>query len=52
MRTSMPFAGTILRQRGRTMLACVDLDYHAVGAVSGCVLFRDWSDADSADEFV
>jgi deoxyribonuclease V len=34
------------------MLACVDVDYRAVGAVAACVLFRDWSDADNVDEFV
>jgi deoxyribonuclease V len=34
------------------MLACVDVDYRAVGAVAACVLFRAWSDAESADELL
>jgi deoxyribonuclease V len=34
------------------MLACVDVDYRAAGAVAACVLFRSWSDADSAGELV
>jgi deoxyribonuclease V len=34
------------------MLACVDVDYRSSGAVAACVLFRAWSDADSAAEHV
>jgi deoxyribonuclease V len=34
------------------MLACVDVDYRAMSAVAACVLFRAWSDADSADVLV
>lgn len=34
------------------MLACVDVDYRPHGAVAACVLFRAWSDADSAAERV
>jgi deoxyribonuclease V len=34
------------------MLACVDVAYRARGAAAACVLFRDWSDADSATEVV
>jgi deoxyribonuclease V len=34
------------------MLACVDVDYREEGAVAACVLFRSWSDADSAEERV
>lgn len=34
------------------MLACVDVDYRADGAVAACVLFRAWTDAESADERV
>lgn len=34
------------------MLACVDVDYREEGAVAACVLFRSWSDADSAGERV
>ncbi|HWG41942.1 MAG TPA: endonuclease V [Gemmataceae bacterium] len=34
------------------MLACVDVDYREETAVAACVLFRSWSDADSAGERV
>lgn len=34
------------------MLACIDVDYRLRGAVAACVLFRDWGDADSAEEHV
>jgi deoxyribonuclease V len=34
------------------MLACVDVDYRAGGAVAACVLFRAWGDAGSAGEHV
>lgn len=34
------------------MLACVDVDYRADGAVAACVLFRAWSDAESSGECV
>ncbi len=34
------------------MLACVDVDYRGEGAVAACVLFRSWSDADSAGAHV
>ena len=31
------------------MLAAVDVDYRADGAVAGCVLFHDWADAQPAE---
>lgn len=34
------------------MIACVDVDYRASGAVAACVLFRAWDDAASASETV
>jgi deoxyribonuclease V len=34
------------------MLVCVDVDYRDEGAVAACVLFRGWSDAESAEELV
>jgi deoxyribonuclease V len=34
------------------MLACVDADYRAEGAVAACVLFRQWTDACPAGELV
>ena len=34
------------------MIACTDVDYRAGEGVAGCVLFRDWQDAHSADEIV
>jgi len=39
-------------RREKNMLACVDVDYRPRGAVAACVLFRTWSDADSAAEQV
>jgi len=34
------------------MLACVDVDYRAVGAVAACVLFESWTTGESAGEIV
>jgi deoxyribonuclease V len=34
------------------MMACVDVDYRDEGAVAACVLFRDWTDEQSAGEHV
>jgi deoxyribonuclease V len=34
------------------MIACVDVDYRASGAVAACVLFRAWDDAQGASETV
>jgi deoxyribonuclease V len=34
------------------MIACVDVDYREKEAVAACVLFRAWTDADSASEHV
>lgn len=34
------------------MIACVDVDYRASGAVAACVLFREWSDGTAARETV
>jgi deoxyribonuclease V len=33
-------------------MACVDVDYRGNDAVAACVLFRDWTDAVSADRLV
>ena len=34
------------------MIACVDVDYRASGAVAACVLFRAWDDAEGVSETV
>jgi len=34
------------------MLACLDVDYREKGAVAACVLFRAWTDAESAGQVV
>jgi deoxyribonuclease V len=39
-------------QEEEVMIACVDVDYRLDGAVSACVLFRSWGDANSAGERV
>ena len=34
------------------MLACVDVDYRSHQAVAACLLFHDWPDAASSDEWI
>jgi len=34
------------------MIACVDVDYRDDGAVAACVLFRSWTDAEPAGEYI
>jgi len=39
-------------RREPALIACVDVAYHEQYAVAACVLFRNWSDSESAEEVV
>jgi deoxyribonuclease V len=38
-------------KRGTTVIACVDVYYRDPEALAACVLFKDWSDAESCEAF-